>query len=108
MEHVLLRLEEADGLESVSRAQDAEIAVQKRQVSTATLAQSIAEKLALEQKLRGDELKNLSEKEEKQIEDLSAWYRSPLLWLGVGITGAAVLGGLLLGLHGNANITVNH
>lgn len=102
------RAEQKEKADGVIAAQEREIDLQIRQVWTATRALSAMADVAKAQEKRGDDYKTLSEKQAEHIEDLEAWYRSPLFWTGIGAAGAIVVAALLKGALGGsgANTTI--
>lgn len=98
------RAEQKTVLDTVVAAQERHSDHQDKLIAATSEALVTAKQLAQEQKARGDDFKKLSEKQANKIEDLSAWYRSPLLWAGVGAV-AVVVVVALVGLH--PSITIN-
>lgn len=94
-------------LEGLVTSQAKEIELQKKQITTATMALSLTTYLAQEEKSRGDDLAKLSTRQADQIEAMSSWTHSPLLWVSVGAVGAVLLGALVLS-HSSPTVNVTH
>lgn len=85
------RIQQRWKLDLVLDAKNDEIAALKRQVRTATRAVDATQDLAIKQEKRGDEYKDLSDRQAAKLEELDSWYRSPLFWTGVGAVGVIAI-----------------
>jgi hypothetical protein len=97
------RAEQYNAQQEVMNSQERVIQLQERQIATASVALAATKDLTRIQEERANEFNALAL---KQAEQLDAWYRQPVFWLGVGVVGTTVLLALLRGAQTSNTISV--
>ena len=93
-------------LQKLTESQQNLINAQKLVIQTSTKTIEVQKSLISEEKKLSDDLKADAI---KAREERDAWYRSPILWVGVGAAGATALATILYVLSGShTTITVGH
>lgn len=85
------RAEQAVKLEALMQAQNDLITRQRAQIATSSTALTTARNLIESQRLRGEDLHALADKQAKALDEANSIWRAPALWTIVGAVATGVI-----------------